>query len=139
MKKTQTKTQDLKDMSAKVGDKLTMEEFKAMQKQYEELTTANDIKLSAKVKAKKLIPGKEIIDKQTGIPVVDDAGQVRTYADTFIVTLNFEGGSLEYKCDEQVYKELELNSRYLFKGYLGHIKEFGKEVLSPIFTAYELV
>ncbi len=135
-------TNNVVDMSAKikVGNmQISMAEYRAMQREYEKVSMANEIKLSARIKSKEIIKGKEIIDKNTGVPVVDEMGEIRHYPDTFIISLAFEGGSLDYKCKEPMYEALEIGEKYLFKGYLGYIKEFGKEVISPIFHSYELV
>ncbi len=128
----------VKDMSPKI-DNMDMQKFAEMQKKFDELMNANTIILSSKIRNKEVRKGNEIVNKQTGIPEVDEHGQPKRYADTFTVTLLFQGGSLEYKCKEEMYEELELNSTYQFKGYMGAVKEFGKDVISPIFQSYTKV
>lgn len=129
---------EVKDMSPRIGD-MDMGEFAKMQRKFDELVNANQITLSAKIRNKEIKKGNEILDKQTKVPVVDENGDVKRYADTYTVTLLFQGGSLDYKCKEDMYEELELNSTYQFKGYLGVVKEFGKDMISPIFQSYNKV
>lgn len=130
---------EIKDMSPKIDGDMDMETFLKLQKKFDELINANEIRLSSKIVNKTVINGKERTDKATGLPIVDEFGQVRCYPNRYIVTLSFQGGSLEYGCDENMYKELDLNSTYLFKGRIGFIKEYGKEVTSPIFASWQKV
>lgn len=130
---------EIKDMSPKIDGDMDMETFLKMQKKFDELINANEIKLSSKIVNKTVINGKERTDKTTGAPLVDDFGQPLRYPNRYIVTLSFQGGSLEYGCDENMYNELDLNSTYLFKGRIGFIKEFGKEITSPIFASWQKV
>jgi hypothetical protein len=131
---------EVKDMSPLVGDDdIEMAQFLRMQKKFDALINANEIKLSARVVKIDVIKGKERTDKATGVPLVDEFGQIRCYPDRYIATLAFQGGALEYGCNEDMYNELELNSTYLFKGRIGFIKEYGKEVTSPIFSSWQKV
>jgi len=129
---------EVKDMSPTING-MDMKQFAQMQKKFDELVNANVVTLSAKIRDKEVRKGNEIVNKKTGIPEVDEHGQPKRYADTFSVTLLFQGGSLEYKCREEMYEELELNSTYQFQGYIGAVKEFGKDVVSPIFQSYSKV
>lgn len=129
---------EVKDMSPKVGG-MSMEDFAIMQKKFDELVNANEVILSAKIREKTVLKGNEIKDKKTGVPEVDEHGQIKRYADRHVVTLLFQGGSLDYKCTEDVFDELDLNSTYQFKGYMGVVKEFGKDVVSPIFQSHSKV
>lgn len=130
---------EIKDMSPKIDGDMDMETFLKLQKKFDELINANEIRLSSKIVNKTVINGKERTDKATGLPIVDEFGQVRCYPNRYIVTLSFQGGSLEYGCDENMYNELDLNSTYLFKGRIGFIKEYGKDVTSPIFASWQKV
>lgn len=129
---------EIKDMQPKVKDE-SMDDFLQKQREFDKLVNSNEVRLSAKIRNKEIIKGKEIINKQTGMPVVDELGEVRHYSDTYIVTLLFQGGSLDYRCNQEMYQALDLNSTYLFKGYMGVVKEYGKDVVSPIFQSYQLV
>lgn len=129
---------EVKDMSPMVGD-MEMEKFIEMQKKYDALINSNEVRLSAKIRNKEVRKGKEIVNKQTGQVEVNENGEIKYYPDTYIVTLLFQGGSLDYKCKEEMFNELDLNSTYLFKGYMGVIKEFGKDVVSPIFQSWQKV
>lgn len=130
---------EIKDMSPKIDGDMDMETFLKLQKKFDELINANEIRLSSKIVNKTIINGKERLDKATGVPIVDEFGQPRYYPSRYIVTLSFQGGSLEYGCDEIMYNELDLNSTYLFKGRIGFIKEYGKDVTSPIFASWQKV
>lgn len=130
---------EIKDMTPKIDGDMDMETFLRLQKKFDELINANEIRLSAKIVNKTVINGKERLDKATGVPLVDEFGQPRCYPNRYIVTLSFQGGSLEYGCDENMYNDLDLNSTYLFKGRLGFVKEYGVEKFSPIFASRQKV
>lgn len=129
---------ELKDMTPQI-DGLTQEQFIKFAQKYNDLVNSNEMTLSARVIAKDVIKGKEIVDKKTGIPVTDEFGQTRHYSDRFSITLVFQGGSLDYACTSDMYMALDLNSTYKFSGYLGFVKEFGKDVVSPIFQSWSKV
>lgn len=130
---------EINDFSPTLKGKITMSEFLELQREYEKISNCNEIKISAKIKEKDIIKGKEIIDKSSGMPIIDDNGVVKTYPDTYKLTLVFEGGSMEYRCKASQYEQLEINNRYLFSGYYGLVKEFGKDVLNPIFTDIQAI
>lgn len=120
-------------------DDVEFAKFKEMQKKYEKLVNSNTLLLSAELKTKEVKQGSEVKDKKTGQPIVDDMGQVKYYPDTYILGFIFKGGFIEYKCSLEMYKSLEVNKTYLLKGYIGVIKEYGKDVISPIFQAWQEV
>lgn len=128
------KTDSIKDMQPKIND-VEYQKHLEMQRRYRKELNANELVLSANVVDKRVKKGNEIINKQTGLPETDKQGEIRRYDDTHIITLLFMGGRLEYKCDEDMFSSVEIGSTYKFTGYMGVIKEFGKDVISPIFQS----
>ena len=128
--------QTVKNMAPKVGNQ-DISDFRKQQVAFYREMNANNIELSAEVRAKEIRKGKEITDKATGQIVIDEfTNEPKRYPDTYIVTLLFKGGSLDYKCSEDMYAFLDIGSTYKFNGYLGAVKEFGKDVISPILQSY---
>lgn len=131
---------DIKDMSPKVGETaMTMDEFNRMMALYNARVNANEVTLSAQVSAREVIKGKERSDSKTGAPILDNDGNPTFYPSRYKVTLVFKGGTLIQNVSETLYNELELNSTYMFKGSLGFVKDFGNDVLSPIWQSWERV
>jgi len=130
----------LKDMSPKVGEgEMNMDEFYRMMRIHNERVNANQIVLSAEISAKEVIEGKMRVDKATQAPILDGMGQPIFYPDRYKVTLTFKGGTLVQTVGETMYNSLDLNSTYQFKGHLGFVKDFGQDVLSPIWQSTEKV
>lgn len=128
------------DMSPKVGDgSMTMEEFHRMMALYNEQVNANKVTLSAQISQREVINGKARTDKTTGAPILDALGDPTFYPNRYKITLIFKGGTLVQNVSETMYNELELNSTYMFKGSLGFVKDFGQDVLSPIWQSWEKV
>lgn len=131
---------EIKDMSPKVGEtSMTMEDFNRMMAVYNANVNANEVILSAQISAHEIIKGRPRTDKTTGAPHVDNDGQPTFYPDRYKITLIFKGGTLVQNVSETMYNELELNSTYKFKGSLGFVKDFGQDVLSPIWQSWEKV
>jgi|GEM_PF-1889510 len=131
---------DLKDMSPKVGDgSMTMEEFHYMMSLYNAKVNANQVTLSAQISQREVQNGKQRTDKTTGAPILDASGDPTFYPNRYKITLIFKGGTLVQNVSETMYNELELNSTYMFKGSLGFVKDFGQDVLSPIWQSWEKV
>lgn len=130
----------LKDMSPKVGESnMDMDEFKRMMAIYNEQVNANKVILSAQISQREVIKGKARTDKTSGAPILDGAGDPTFYPDRYKITLIFKGGTLVQNVSETMFNELELNSTYMFKGSLGFVKDFGQDVLSPIWQSWEKV
>jgi len=128
------------DMSPKIGEtNMNMDEFSRMMRVYNERVNANIVTLSAEISSREVFKGKEKTDKATGVPVLDSHGFPVYYPDRYKVTLTFKGGTLVQNVSEAMYNELELNSTYMFKGSLGFVKDFGNDVLSPIWQSWEKV
>ncbi|WNY98748.1 hypothetical protein SUSP_001166 [Sulfurospirillum sp. 'SP'] len=133
---------DIKDMSPKIGEgdgAMTMEDFNRMMALYNARVNANEVTLSAQVSQREVIVGKQRIDKTTNAPHLDNDGNPTFYPSRYKITLIFKGGTLVQNVSETMYNELELNSTYMFKGSLGFIKDFGNDVLSPIWQSWEKV
>ncbi|ATB68871.1 hypothetical protein SJPD1_1060 [Sulfurospirillum diekertiae] len=130
----------LKDMSPKVGEgEMTMDKFHEMMALYNEQVNANKVTLSAQISQREVQNGKQRTDKTTGAPILDALGDPTFYPNRYKITLIFKGGTLVQNVSETMYNELELNSTYMFKGSLGFVKDFGQDVLSPIWQSWEKV
>ena len=131
---------ELKDMSPKIGeDEMTMDKFNEMMALYNARVNANQVTLSAQISAREVQKGKERSDKATGALILDGEGNQTFYPSRYKITLIFKGGTLVQNVSEAMYNELELNSTYMFKGSLGFVKDFGQDVLSPIWQSWEKV
>lgn len=131
---------DVIDMSPTYGEtNMNMEEFTRMMKLHNERVNANKVVLSAEISAREIIKGKEKVDKASNLPILDSHGFPVTYPDRYKVTLTFKGGTLVQNVSEAMYNDLELNATYMFKGSLGFVKDFGNDVLSPIWQSWERV
>lgn len=131
---------EIKDMSPKIGDMaMSMDDFNRMMALYNQRVNANNVTLSAEISAKEIIKGKEKIDKASGLPVLDGEGFPLFYPNRYNVTLTFKGGTLVQSVSETTYNELNIASTYMFKGSLGFVKQFGQDVLSPVWSSWELV
>lgn len=131
---------ELKDMAPKIGeDEMTMDKFNEMMALYNARVNANQVTLSAQISAREVLKGKERTEKTTGAPLLDGDGNPTFYPNRYKITLIFKGGTLVQNVSETMYNELELNSTYMFKGSLGFVKDFGQDVLSPIWQSWEKV
>lgn len=131
---------DIADMSPKVGESsMTMGDFNRMMALYNAKVNANEVTLSAQISQHEVFKGRPRTDKTTGAPLLDNEGQPTFYPDRYKITLIFKGGTLVQTVSENMYNELELNSTYMFKGSLGFVKDFGQDVLSPIWQSWEKV
>ena len=61
------------------------------------------------------------------------------YPDRYKITLSFKGGTLTQTVSEAMYNELNQGCTYMFKGQLGFVKEYGQDILSPIWQSWEQV
>lgn len=130
----------LEDMSPTVGDShMSQVEFLRLMRLHNEKVNANTVILSAEVSAKEVFEGKARTEKATGAPVLDADGNQLFYPNRYRITLTFKGGLLTQTVSEKMYNELQLGSTYMFKGHLGFIKDFGQDILSPIWQSYEFV
>jgi len=131
---------DLKDMSPTVGDsQMSQAEFLRLMRLHNEKVNANTVTLSAEVSAKEVFEGKARTEKATNAPILDADGNQLYYPNRFRITLTFKGGLLTQTVSEKMFNDLQLGSTYMFKGHLGFIKDFGQDILSPIWQSYEFV
>ncbi len=131
---------DLKDMSPTIGESsMTQDEFLRLMRIHNERVSSNTIILSAEISAKEVFEGKPRMDKASGLPALDGEGNPLYYPNRYKVTLTFKGGTLVQSVSEKLYNELELSHTYMFKGHLGFVKDYGQDVLAPIWQSNELV
>ena len=131
---------EIKDMSPTVGEaQISQAEFLRLMRLHNEKVNANTLTLSAEVTKKEVFEGKQRIDKTSQLPILDGEGQPQFYPNRYKITLSFKGGSLTQTVSEKLYQELEEGHTYMFKGQLGFIKDFGQDVLSPIWQSHEFV
>jgi hypothetical protein len=130
---------ELKDMSPTIGESsLSQDEFFRLMRIHNERVSSNTITLSAEISAKEVFEGKPRTDK-SGLPALDNEGNQLYYPNRYKVTLTFKGGTLVQSVSEKLFNELELSHTYMFKGHLGFVKDFGQDVLAPIWQSHELV
>ncbi|AFL69767.1 hypothetical protein [Sulfurospirillum barnesii] len=129
---------EIKDMNPLAGN-FTMEDFNRMMALHNQRVNANEVTLSAEITAKEIIKGKERIDKDSRLPVLDSDGFPTFYPNRYKITFTFKGGTLTQTVSEEMYTSLEMGATYMLKGALGFVKDFGQEVLSPIWKSWEKV
>ncbi|MBN1839481.1 MAG: hypothetical protein JW802_05495 [Campylobacterales bacterium] len=129
---------EIKDMSPTAGG-FSMEDFNRMMALHNQRVNANEVTLSAEITAKEVIKGKERLDKESRLPVLDHEGFPTFYPNRYKITFTFKGGTLTQTVSEDMYTSLEMGATYMLKGALGFIKDFGQEVLSPIWKSWEKV
>ena len=100
-------------------------------------TKMNTIKLGVEIQSLETREGSEMKDKKTGVPIVDENGEVKRFSPKYFVTLVFKGSSLTQEVKHEIYRELKQNVEYLATGYLGTVTSFGKTEIAPIFTDFE--
>ncbi len=130
---------EVKDMSPKPFEGLSHEQVMAIVRQREIESTKNYVEIIATPREKEIILGKDIIDKQTGLPKLDSEGNVLRYSNKYYVDLSFDGGVLKkYPCKKEMFDEIEEGVKHRFIGYMGTYKNFGDEIIAPIFTSWNV-
>lgn len=129
---------ELTDMSPNAGG-FSMEDFNRLMVLHNQRVNANEVTLSAEITAKEVIKGRERIDKESRLPVLDHEGFPTFYPNRYKITFTFKGGTLTQTVSEEMYQSLEMGATYMLKGSLGFVKDFGQEVLSPIWKSWEKV
>ena len=127
----------------KSNDNLSVEEIvaKALAEQEEKFNKKlkqreeNEISLGCTVVETSEIVGKPIIDKESGKQKEVD-GEPQFYASKYIAKLSFNGGEIDTPINKKKFESLKLNTRYLAKGRLGEVKEFGNTSIKPIFSDF---
>ncbi|QKF73292.1 hypothetical protein AFAEC_1126 [Aliarcobacter faecis] len=107
------------------------EEFDFKLKQREE----NKISLGCKVVELVEIPGKPIMDKETGIQK-ENNGIPAFYPNKYTAKISFIGGEIETPIKQKDFEDLKIDCRYLAVGRLGEVKEFGNTLIKPIFSQF---
>lgn len=118
------------EMVAKELEKQRIE-FENKLKQREE----NKVSLGATVVELIQIDGKPIIDKETK-QQKEINGELAFYPNSYKVKLSFNGGEIETPINQNNFNSLETGEKYLAKGRLGEVKEFGNTYIRPIFTEF---
>lgn len=97
----------------------------------------NGVRLGATVVKKDKVDGKPVIDKTTNSPIIDtNTGEIKTYADKYYVTLEFNGGTLKSEVSKELYSPLELGGRYSCSGRIASVNVFGEAHLLPVFSSF---
>lgn len=99
----------------------------------------NLVEMGATCADKRFKEGNEII--KDGIAQIDpNTGEVKKYADTYYVTLTFDGGEAEAKITKEEYDHLRIGGRYLCSGRIGKVKIYVNnsmsELMMPIYTSF---
>lgn len=99
--------------------------------------TSNSISLGVTVIDLESKDGAEILDKATKVPLVDNWGNPRRYADKYYASFSFNGGCLKQEVKQAQYNQLSVGSKYFAIGRLGEISSFGDTIIAPIFSQFE--
>lgn len=81
------------------------------------------------------IDGKPILDKETG-KQKEINGEFAFYPNKYICKLSFTGGEIDTPISLKYFESLIKHDRYLAKGRLGDVKEFGTSAIKPIFSDF---
>ena len=121
------------DFEARLQEALEKQnaEFELKLKQREE----NLISLGSTVVELIQIDGKPIMDKESG-KQKEVNGELAFYPNKYAVKISFNGGEIETPINKNIFDSLELGQRYLAKGRLGEVKEFGNTLMKPIFSQF---
>ena len=110
------------------------EQAAALMKQF----TQNEVHLGAMLSDVKLIEGKEMKDKETGEPIVDEFGEIRRFPDSYYAVLSFMGGTLETAITAEQYNALQgkIGKNFNCKGVLAKVRRFGQDEILPKFHTF---
>lgn len=81
------------------------------------------------------IDGKPIMDKESG-KQKEVNGEPAFYPNKYTCKISFNGGELETPISKKEFEALIRQERYLAKGRLGEVKEFGTSTIKPIFSDF---
>lgn len=129
--KTSTKKVDenveIVDVEAKP---FTRADFIREQKQ----AKSNKVLLGCDLVKKTDKPGSE--KKKDGQVVRGSDGVAETYPTKYFADLVFMGGTITTEIDEKQYSSLKVGCTYYCLGRIATIKDYGKEVLAPVFDSF---
>lgn len=129
---------NIEDMSPQIVKGVSNDDLLAFLALYEKDSTKNQIEMICTPQNKRIIFGREMIDKNSGLPKLDSQGNVMTYSDKYLVDFSYAGGVLEnYPLEKDKYLELEEDCKYRCFGRQGSITEFGSKRDLPIFSTIE--
>lgn len=102
---------------------------------------ANTLSLGADLIELRIQEGKVIIDKDTQKPKLDENGEELRWANKYYAKFAFMGGEVESEVNEFQYKALEgnINMPYYLEGRLSKVRNYGQEIVAPVFQNFELL
>lgn len=121
------------DVEKMIAEALAKQEesFNLKLKQREE----NIISLGCTIVDLTQIDGKPIIDKESG-KQKEVNGEPAFYPNKYTCKIAFDGGALETPIKQSDFESLQKNERYLAKGRLSEVKEFGVSLIKPVFSDF---
>lgn len=109
-------------------------------------TRADFIREQKQARSNKVELGCELVGKEErlGSPRKDKEGkmlltpdnQPLLYPTRYYADLTFMGGTINTEISFKQFEALEVGSTYFCKGRIATIKDFGKEVLAPVFDEF---
>lgn len=102
---------------------------------------ANVITLGADLVEVREQVGKDIIDRETNSPKIDENGEVLKWASKYYAKFTFMGGEVETEVNQIQYQSLlnNIGMPYYLTGRLSKVKNFGSEIIAPVFSQFELL
>lgn len=102
---------------------------------------ANKIVLGADLVEVRENIGKEIVDKENGGFKTDENGEPLRWPSKYHAKFIFMGGEVESEINQVQYQSLvnNIGLSYYLEGRLSKVKNFGSEVIAPVFTSFELL
>lgn len=119
-----------------------IQEQKDSVKAYMRKLRANTVVLGADLVDLRVQEGKEKLDKETRMPLIDEqTGEAFRWPNKYYAKFAFMGGEVETEVSEKHYFELEsqINMPFYLEGRLTKIRSFGSEIIAPVFSSFELL
>ena len=108
---------------------------------YMQKAKANKITLGADLVEVTENVGKERLDPETKKPMLDEDGEPIRWRSKYYAKFIFMGGEVDTEVNEAQFLSLSNNigMSYYLEGRLTKVRNFGSEVIAPVFSKFELL
>lgn len=111
-------------------------------REYMRKLRSNTITLGADLIEVRVQEGKEKLDKDTRLPIVnEETGEVERWSNKYYAKFAFMGGEVETEIKGEQYPELseQIGMPFYLQGRLTKVRSFGSEIVAPVFSNFELL
>jgi hypothetical protein len=102
--------------------------------QKQSMSQQNAIRIGVVVSSKRVHKGSERM--KDGKVLTNQNGEPLRYPDSFYATVDFMGGTLETKLEEELYRKVIEGCTYSARGRLKNVSNFGETSLQPVFNDF---